>query len=249
VINLRLTALCKTCTSKDPGASSTSGESYTMVLRQFTRSPKKSVRRCARETGISRASVTGFSILYTKWKCYVPSLLRAVIEYSDRRTEFCERGGRGCTVCVHGFLVWWGNIQAQWCSEPTYLHVLVFWKPEHSCWQSSELTRTYSLLWCHPGVLWDRASLIGQLLVLSAATCLKVSIVLAIYQLYGDKEIYCQQDRAPPHYHHDVRAYLDDNFRDRWLGRRRVLSTPTFAWFNYTGLLLVELTEGFSVQN
>jgi hypothetical protein len=37
---------------------------------------------------------------------------------------------------------------------------------------------------------------------------LEVSTVPTIHQLYGDEKIYCQQDGAPQHYHHDVRALL-----------------------------------------
>jgi hypothetical protein len=68
---------------------STSGENSAVVLQLFTRSAKWSVRRCAREPGISRARV--HRVLKTaKWKCYVPSLLHAMVEDDPgRRTEFC----------------------------------------------------------------------------------------------------------------------------------------------------------------
>jgi hypothetical protein len=32
----------------------------------------------------------------------------------------------------------------------------------------------------------------------------EASIVPTTHQLYGGEEIYYQQDRAPPHYHHDI---------------------------------------------
>jgi hypothetical protein len=48
----------------------------------------------------------------------------------------------------------------------------------------------------------------------------EVSTVPTIHQLYGDVEIYCQQDVASSHYHHDARTCLDNNYRNRWIGRR-----------------------------
>ncbi|KAK8400125.1 hypothetical protein O3P69_003074 [Scylla paramamosain] len=42
-----------------------------------------------------------------------------------------------------------------------------------------------------------------------------------ITEMFGeDSDIYFQQDGAPPHYHRDVRAYLDAVFPDTWIGRR-----------------------------
>ena len=46
----------------------------------------------------------------------------------------------------------------------------------------------------------------------------------AIRALYGNEEFYFQQDGAPPHYHRDVRAYLDDNLPGHWIGRRGPMS-------------------------
>ncbi|PNF29018.1 hypothetical protein B7P43_G14711, partial [Cryptotermes secundus] len=39
---------------------------------------------------------------------------------------------------------------------------------------------------------------------------LQTSIFPAIRELFGDRRFYLQQDAAPPHYHRDVRTYLDD---------------------------------------
>jgi len=37
------------------------------------------------------------------------------------------------------------------------------------------------------------------------------------FLLYGDEDMWYQRDGAPPHYHRDVRAYLDNTFPDRWI--------------------------------
>ncbi|KAI8779674.1 hypothetical protein BgiBS90_018868 [Biomphalaria glabrata] len=46
------------------------------------------------------------------------------------------------------------------------------------------------------------------------------SIFIAIRASYGNDEFYFQQDGAPPHYHRDVRAYLDHYVPGQWIGRR-----------------------------
>uniref|UniRef100_A0A2C9L5J0 Tc1-like transposase DDE domain-containing protein n=1 Tax=Biomphalaria glabrata TaxID=6526 RepID=A0A2C9L5J0_BIOGL len=52
------------------------------------------------------------------------------------------------------------------------------------------------------------------------------SIFPAIRALYGNDEFYFQQDGAPPHYHRDVRAYLDHNVPGQWIGRRGPIEFP-----------------------
>jgi len=47
------------------------------VLEQFTRSPQKSTKQCARETGVSRTSIQ--RILKTaRWKIFISRLLHAL---------------------------------------------------------------------------------------------------------------------------------------------------------------------------
>jgi len=46
------------------------------------------------------------------------------------------------------------------------------------------------------------------------------SILLAIRALYGNSDVFYQQDGATPHYHRDVRAFLDENLQGYWIGRR-----------------------------
>ena len=38
------------------------------------------------------------------------------------------------------------------------------------------------------------------------------------------EKIYFQQDRAPAHYALSVREYLNDTFRDKWIGRGSITS-------------------------
>jgi len=47
-----------------------------------------------------------------------------------------------------------------------------------------------------------------------------------IEDMFGHEEIYFQQDGAPPHYHRDVRAYLDATYPNTWIGRRGSVEFP-----------------------
>ena len=39
-----------------------------------------------------------------------------------------------------------------------------------------------------------------------------------------------QQDRAPPHFHHDVRGYLNDTLPYRWIGHASQDDCPLLPW-------------------
>ncbi|PNF24990.1 hypothetical protein B7P43_G07962 [Cryptotermes secundus] len=53
---------------------------------------------------------------------------------------------------------------------------------------------------------------------------LQTSIFPAIRELFADEKFYLQQDGAPPNYHQDVRAYLDDT---TWTMDSKCLRVPT----------------------
>ena len=49
---------------------------------------------------------------------------------------------------------------------------------------------------------------------------LRSSILPAISALYENSEVFYQQVGAPPHYHRDLRAFLDENLQGHWIGQR-----------------------------
>jgi len=55
---------------------------------------------------------------------------------------------------------------------------------------------------------------------------LRTSILPAVRTLFGNDRFYFQQDGAPPHFHRDVRAYLDENLPGQWIGRRGAVEFP-----------------------
>ena len=48
----------------------------------------------------------------------------------------------------------------------------------------------------------------------------------SIREDFEDEEFYFQQDGAPPHYHSDVRSFLDEVLPNRWIGRRGFVEYP-----------------------
>jgi hypothetical protein len=49
---------------------------------------------------------------------------------------------------------------------------------------------------------------------------------VTVRQMCGDEDTWYQQDGAPPHYHRDVRAYLDNISPDRQIGGRGSVEYP-----------------------
>jgi len=78
--------LCVMCTREYPGGLASSAK----VLEQFTRSPQKFTKQCAREAGVSRTSIR--RILKTaRRKVFISKLLHALNEDDpDRRVQYCE---------------------------------------------------------------------------------------------------------------------------------------------------------------
>jgi len=63
--------------------------SYTKVLEQFTCSPQKSTKQCARETGVSRTSIQRIPKT-ARWKVFIPRLLHALnADDPDQRVQYC----------------------------------------------------------------------------------------------------------------------------------------------------------------
>ncbi|XP_076308545.1 protein FAM200C-like [Tachypleus tridentatus] len=55
---------------------------------------------------------------------------------------------------------------------------------------------------------------------------LQETVLPCIRERLGDEEFYFQQDGTPPHYHNNVRTYLDENLPNRWIGRRGSTEFP-----------------------
>ena len=47
-----------------------------------------------------------------------------------------------------------------------------------------------------------------------------------LQEQFRDAEFFFQQDGAPPHFHRNVRTYLDEKMQNKWIGRRGPVEYP-----------------------
>jgi transposase len=201
------------------------------LLETYCETPRKSVRQAARETGISKSSVHRI-LKRVHWKSYIPTLIHALNEDDpDRRVEFCE----------------WYLAK---CAEDAEFSNKIVWSDEASFKLNGSINRHNCSYWASenphvteehhvnlPGVtVWCGLSargLIGPFFFYNTVTgavylnLLQEFVIPRIREEFRDEEdFYFQQDGAPPHYHRDVRAHLDENLPNRWIGRRGSIEYP-----------------------
>ena len=211
---------------------STSPGKELQVQETLLRTLQKSLRQTARETHISKDSVNRI-MKRLHWKCYIPRLSHALNEDDpDRRVEFCE---------------WY---LAKCAEDVEFAHKIV-WSDEATFKLNGTINRHNCTYWCPanphvtierhvnlPGVtVWCGISALGIIgpfffnETVNGESYLKLLqefVRPQIKEMFGDDhDIYFQQDGAPPHYHLDVRAYLDAVFPDTWIGRRGPTEYPS----------------------
>jgi hypothetical protein len=147
----------------------------------------------------------------------------------DRRMQYCEWFQH-----MHedeefvGKMVW--SDEAQFKLNGTVnRHNCVYWAAENPHIHVDKAVNLPGLnVWC--GL--SSRGLIGPFFFEATVTglvyldMLHTSILPAIRALYGNERFYLQHDGAPPHYHRDVRAYLDEILPGQWIGRRGAVEFP-----------------------
>ena len=114
-------------------------------------------------------------------------------------------------------------------NETVNRHNCVYWAPENVHVHVGKAVNLPGVnVWC--GL--SARSLIGPFFFEGTVSgeayleMLRSSILPAVRVLYENSELFCQQDGAPPHYHRDVRAFLDENLQGHWIGRRGTFEFP-----------------------
>ena len=198
--------------------SSTSPTKARGVIERFHQSPRKSVRQAARETGVQKSSFT-------------PRLVHVPNEDDyDRRIQFCE---------------WY---QAK-CVEDNQFPKKIVWSDEATFKLNGSINRHNCTYWAAdnphvtvehhvnlPGItVWCGLSAFGLIGPFFFDDTMNGANYLNLLQEYAmprmqvmfrNEEWYFQQDGAPPHYHHNVRAYLDCHLPNRWVGQRGSIKYP-----------------------
>ena len=203
---------------------STDNERNAAVMQVFVRYSKKSLRQCSCEIGIEKSSVHRI-LRVQKWKPYIPRLVHALNEdNADRRLQFCERFLHKCDeredfqdslICL--------DEAAFKLNGTINRHNCVYWANEN---QNIVEEKTVSF----PGVaIWHGLSSKGLIEpyffqeTVTGQTCLQMLKIMIprLNDLFENENgVYFQLDGAPPHFHVNVRIFLDCTFNQRWIGQR-----------------------------
>jgi len=168
----------------------TNPASSAKVLEQFTHSPQKSTKQCARETGVSRTSIR--HILKTaRRKVVIPRLLHALNEDDpERRVQYCEWFQNMIRENEEfvGKMVWSDEAQFKLNGTGNQQNC-VYWAPENPhVHEEKEVNLPGLNVWCGlslrglNGPLFFEGTVTGQVYLDMLCT----SILLAICTLFGN---------------------------------------------------------------
>lgn len=205
-------------------------ENQNLVAQALQMSPTKSTRHCSLQLGISRGSLINI-IRELKMKPYRPRLLHGLLEDDpDRRLQFAE-------IFI-----------SQAMDYPEILDQII-WSDEAQFKLSGYVNRHNSVYWSSvnphitiksqlnkPGVtVWagiSSSGIMGPIFfegIVTGAIYLNAlrNTIVPQLQLRDDfQTLYFQQDGAPPHFSLAVRNYLDEIFKQKWIGRRGPIEFP-----------------------
>lgn len=221
------------CKGKSSGRPRTSEETVQQIRDKFQRSPRTSTRRAGRELGVAQTTVWRVLRRRLALRPYRLQLVQALRAGDKRRrVEFC-----------HDIL--------EDMEEDTFLPRLVF-SDEATFHVSGKVNRHNVRIWGsenpHQTVEHERDS--PKVNVFCAVSQTKVygphffeentvngASYLAMLQnwlfpqLIADSDNFIfQQDGAPPHWHKDVRRFLNTNLPQRWIGRTGPQDMALHSW-------------------
>lgn len=206
-------------------STSTTQETVHAVQAMFQRSPGKSTRQAARESGLTRYTVRTVLKKVLKWRAWKPHYCQSLSdEDCDMRMEF-------------------GEIMLAWHEEWPHLFRNILWSDEavfhvggfvnrHNChyWAGEDPMMTVEkqqnrpnvTVWC--GITSDQV--VGPFLLRNTMNAeryldmLRDRVWPVVSTWENIDELIFMQDGAPPHFALVVREWLDARFPGRWLGRR-----------------------------
>ena len=208
----------------------TTPENAMQVALAFTQNPQKSKNRASSELGIERRSL-GRLMHRVGLKMYVPQLIHGLLEDdSDRRLQFCEatlnEEREGDSILRK--IVWSDEANFK-LSGAVNRHNCVYYATEN-------LKVTIEQQLNQPGVtVWAGLSckgVVGPIILHMTVdqhvylNMLTDTIITQVREQQQQNDFYFQQDGAPPHFALTVRALLDKEFPNRWIGRRGTVDWP-----------------------
>lgn len=199
-------------------------ENIARVRDVFTRSPKKSVRCASRETGLSSYAVHRILRKHISFKPWKPQYVHELfLDDCDRRMAFSEE-----------FIQWyneWPQLfdNILWSDEAVFhvggfvnKHNCHYWAQHNPKMSVEKLQKRPKLtVWCG----FTSSNVVGPFILRETMNgvrylnMLREQVWPVISRWENAQSIIFMQDGAPPHYHQDVRSWLNRRFRNKWLGR------------------------------
>lgn len=221
------------CKRKSTGRPSVSEEKVESVRMSFTRSPQKSTRKASRELNIPQPTVWKILRKRLKHKPYHLQFLQALTPIDKvSRFEFCTQ-------------------MQQFMDEDGFCEKLVF-SDEATFFVNGKVNKHNVRIWGteNPRVIVQHIRDSPKVSVFCAVSQFKVygpfffceqNVTGHVYldmlenwlmpQLTTDSETFIyQQDGAPPHFHHDVREFLNMRLPNRWIGRSGENDQKLLSW-------------------
>lgn len=209
------------------------------VLLSIQENPNISTRQLAREQEISQSSVVRI-FKAQKFHPYKLTILQELTEDDpDRRLQFCEQmiglfdrndvNIENILFSDESTFMLNGEVNRQNCR---------YWADQNPQWMREGHTQRPEKVNVWAGIVGDRV--IGPIFFDTNLTgaryleFLEEDLVPNLAVLFPDpveadvpnRNIWFQQDGAPPHFARPVREYLDEVFPGRWIGRRGPIEWP-----------------------
>ena len=201
-------------------------EKLQQIENVVNENPFLSVRSGALQTEINRETYR-LAQKTLEFKCHHPQFVTDLSDEDfDRRTEFCEtmleKFNSDRNFVDH--ILWTDEAEFK-LNGTVYKHNCSYWAYENLHIQILVKNSKQGItIWC--GI--TSSGLIGPFEFIENVTADSYLRMLKaeVWPKVRYKRLYFQQDGAPAHYGIDVRCWLDEKFKKKWIGRRGPIEWP-----------------------
>lgn len=219
-------SVCDTVRSGRP-TTATTDEMGDHLVENVNQSPQKSIRRLSAELNVSKSSVQRL-LKKLNMKPYIPRLVHGLSDGDqDRRVEFAETFlemvDRDASLVDR---IWWSDEAMFKLNGQINRHNCVYWAIENPRMVCERFVSQRGV------TVWAAISsqgIIGPFFfddTVNGENYLDMLKTQFWPTVRRPRNVYFQQDGAPPHYSLAVRNWLDQKFPGRWFGRRGPIEWP-----------------------
>lgn len=223
---------------KNPGRPKLPEDTEFEIVAEFIEHPQSSTRSVARTLRVSQRKVvtTLKSNHFHPYKIHLHQELND--DDPDRRLQFCETMDNLSTANPDFVKnICFSDESAFFLNGFVNRHNCRYWDVNNPHILRESVTQYPQKVNVWAGILGDhiigpiffRGNLNGPLYLQMLRDQIIPSITNVVEnhnEDFDENEVRFQQDGAPPHFHRDVRAYLDETFPGKWIGRRGSIEWP-----------------------